>query len=231
MAEMKRKAAAASAHCLLCPAAHTLLPSGTPVQNEREARVPEGGTSVLNHDERKKKMNLSYFQNHARWMRVLVLGACIGVLLGVLGVSAPAVAAVAPAHPAKIDPKCTGVGCNGTDPYATLCAGQPFDHEQMVGSAPITSEGDLFGQVQLWYSPLCQTAWARTVAWVSPVVLEATLRLPVEQFTTAARAMSEVSSPQAFVPLVPVRASGQILRNGRVASGATGLVSLVVCGI
>ena len=175
-------------------------------------------------------MKLSCLQKHARWMRVLVLGACIGVLLGFLGASATAFAAVAPAHPAKIDPTCTGMGCNGTDPSATLCAGQPFDHEQMVRSAPLMSAGYLFGQVQLWYSPLCQTTWARTVALVSPVLLEATIRLPLVHFTAAVQDARAVISPQAFAPTLISGAFGEILHNRRLASGCASLVSPVLCG-
>jgi len=158
----------------------------------------------------------------ARRVRVLILGACI--LVGFLASFSAAFAAPLPVRPARVDPTCSGNGCDGTDPYATQCAGQPFDHEQIVRSAPVLFAGQQFGVVQLWYSPLCRTTWARTVAFLSPLLLQATLALPARQFTTAARGSAMVSSPQAFTPLALAGASGAILRNGRLAAGCASLV-------
>jgi len=169
-------------------------------------------------------MNDHWFPKHARLMRLSLLGACTCMVPGMLASSSPVFAGPLPIHPAKVDPTCAGNGCDGTDPYATLCAGQPFDHEQVLRSAPITFDGQQFGVVQRWYSPLCQTTRARTVAFLSPLLLEATLTLPAERFSIAAWDRGEVSSPQAFAPVALARASGEMVRNGRLASGCASLV-------
>lgn len=168
-------------------------------------------------------------QRHTRRWLVLLVIALLAV--GLLGCSPSVFATTAPAQPARIDPTCAGHGCDGTNPYATMCAGHPFDRERVVISAPITSEGQLFGMVQEWYSPLCQTTWARTVSLAAPVLLEAMIRLPRAHFMATAQGARAVLSPQAFAPTLVSAAFGELLRNGRLATGCASLASPLLCDV
>jgi hypothetical protein len=145
------------------------------------------------------------------------------LLIGFLG-SLPVFAATT-----RVDPACAGQECNGSDPYATLCAGQPFDHEYAVRSAPVVFAGQSLGTVQLWYSPLCHTSWARTVADSPHILLNATLTLPLaaRRYTRAAWNSNAVSSPQAFVPVPLTQGSGEMLHAGYLVYGC---VSMIVRG-
>lgn len=126
----------------------------------------------------------------------------------------------------KIDPACAGHGCDGSDPYTTMCAGQLFDHEYLVLSSAIELAGQMWGTVQLWYSPLCRTSWARTVASTPHILQSATLTLlsATQPYTRTAWNGHEVISPQAFAPVPVVQASGEILHAGRLASGCVSLL-------
>jgi len=159
-------------------------------------------------------------QRSSRLPSLLVAGALL-LLLGFLG-SLPAFAATT-----QVDPACAGRGCNGSDPYATLCAGQPFDHEYVVRSAPLLFVRQSLGTVQLWYSPLCHTSWARTLVDSPHLLLNATLTLPLvrQQYTRAAWDSNAVISPQAFVPASLVQASGEMLRAGHLAYGCVSLIA------
>lgn len=66
---------------------------------------------------------------------------------------------------ASVDPpSCSGSGCNGTNAYATACAGQSWDVWGVVRSSPLKdNEGKSIGVVQLWRSMTCQTYWSRVV--------------------------------------------------------------------
>lgn len=147
----------------------------------------------------------------------LLLLIAAGALLGILPASAATL---------KVDPTCAGHGCTGTDAYATQCAGQPFDQEYIVLSAPLEFAGQALGSVQLWYSPLCHTVWARTVAGEPHILLNATLALSSvpASYTRAAWNGDVVISPQAFAPAPVAQASGEILRAGQLASGCVSLV-------
>lgn len=56
--------------------------------------------------------------------------------------------------------QCSGNGCNGLDPAKTTCASGSVT----VASRSIYSRGDgaLIGKIELRWSPLCKTNWART---------------------------------------------------------------------
>jgi hypothetical protein len=147
----------------------------------------------------------------------MLAGCCVLLLLGLL-VSLPMSAATT-----KVDPTCAAHGCDGSDPYATLCAGQPFDHAYLVLSAPIAFAGQAWGSIQLWYSPLCRTSWARAVASVPALLLSATLTLPgAPPYLRATWNGNQVLSPQAFTPVPRAQASGEILRAGQRAAGCVG---------
>lgn len=158
-------------------------------------------------------------QGFSRLVPLLVAGGLL-LFFGLLG-SLPAFAATV-----QVDPTCAGRGCNGSDPYATLCAGQPFDHEYVVRSAPLLLVRQSLGTVQLWYSPLCHTSWARTVADSPHILVSATITLPLvgQRYTGAAWDRNAVISPQAFVPASLAQASGQMLRAGQLAYGCASLI-------
>ncbi len=64
--------------------------------------------------------------------------------------------------------RCSGHGCDWTNPYTTCCAGCSGDAWWVVLSAPLRdSHGYTGGWVQLWWSATCQTNWTRTVDWVN----------------------------------------------------------------
>lgn len=160
------------------------------------------------------------FKRHPslRLLPMIVVGALLALgWLGGLPVSAA---------PLKVDPTCAGHGCTGTDAYATQCAGQPFDHEYIVPGAPLTFAGQDSGRVQLWFSPLCHTVWARTVADEPHILLAATLALPSAPafYTRAAWSGNVVTSPQAFASVPLAQAFGEILRAGQLASGCASLL-------
>ncbi|HEY1350170.1 MAG TPA: hypothetical protein VGF67_11145 [Ktedonobacteraceae bacterium] len=102
------------------------------------------------------------------------------------------------------------------------CAGQP--HGYLLLSAPIVFARQVRGSIQLWYAPACRTSWARTVAGVPALLLSATLTLPGgAPYLRATWDGRPVRSPQVFTPVLRVRACGQILRVGQLASGCLDL--------
>lgn len=111
---------------------------------------------------------------------VLASVGAVMVLLALAG-TGPALAApashVSATHPfhslsqhaasvARLTPTCSGTGCDGSDPYATGCAG-PLASYYVAASVPLNdSSGNAnwsYGYVQIWWSITCQTNWGRIV--------------------------------------------------------------------
>lgn len=58
-----------------------------------------------------------------------------------------------------VTPYCSGAGCNGKNPQGTNCQSNAY---RVYGVAyPIGS----FGEVELWYSPLCNANWSRATGY------------------------------------------------------------------
>jgi hypothetical protein len=87
-------------------------------------------------------------------LRLAGLVMAFGALL--LPLAAPALAA----SPA-VATSCSGTGCTGQDPQATGCD----NGASTVASTQLKGWFGPIGEVQLRWSPTCQTNWARVVSW------------------------------------------------------------------
>ena len=114
--------------------------------------------------------------------RIPIVGSCLlALIFATLGLAGPAFAASGPYrsyqagafhhsfygfHP---NPLCSGTGCNGSNPYTTLCAGQWWDSWGVLMTTPIKDNNNrVGGYIQLWWSDTCQTNWTRLVAQQNP---------------------------------------------------------------
>jgi hypothetical protein len=93
-----------------------------------------------------------------------------------VGIAAPSAAQADPPTGAT----CGGYGCDLQDPYTTRCVNDAVT----IRSAQVSSSNVVY----LMYSPLCQTAWARTDAvgfWIEVVsyYLNGQHRMTVESYT------------------------------------------------
>ncbi len=110
-------------------------------------------------------------------------------------------------------PLCSRHGCDGLDPYRSLCAGQSWDSWGIVFSVPIqNSSGHTVGYTQLWFSRTCKTNWARTVSYVSDTNVEATVMTKGGNLSTGAcdTSCANMTSYQLYLPTTEACAWGQI---------------------
>jgi uncharacterized protein DUF2690 len=100
-------------------------------------------------------------------LSVFILLSLSLLLLG-SSLAAPRHASAATVHvQIATSPSCSGEGCNGSDPYATRCAGNGTSY-RVVDSVPVVNIFfDKVGYVQLWYSDTCGTNWSRFLCTVS----------------------------------------------------------------
>src|SRR5258708_158360 len=99
-----------------------------------------------------KRVPMIARSNQRRWnkRRLLVIGlvACLVMVLSIT--IAPQVFA---ATRKAASPLCSAQGCNGKDPYTSLCAGQSWDSWYVVLTTQVVSqENQPIGYTQLWWS-------------------------------------------------------------------------------
>lgn len=98
-----------------------------------------------------------------RSIAVLLCIACLGVVIlwsFPMQAHAQALSPSIVHRPSIAMASCSGIRCNGTNPYSTGCAGTGTSY-WVVDSVPVIIGGRNYGWTQLWYSGTCGTNWAR----------------------------------------------------------------------
>lgn len=178
-----------------------------------------------------------------RSVQLFAHAACMLLFFGWFLVNASASHAFAAGatslHTLAVDPPtCSGVGCDGTNPYATFCAGQSWDQWRVLASTPVKADDGgsaIIGYVQLWRSTTCATNWARLViqaphawSWVT-VVLQNGTTTAIDPDTSGASALL---SPQLYAPTVQACAHGTVAvfaTKEKRFDGSVGQSNLVRC--
>lgn len=136
----------------------------------------------------------------------------VGVLACVCGI-VPGRALAASRHVARLQaPTCSQEQCNGTNPYATRCAGQGASYRVLdMAYLRDLRTGRTFGYVQLWFSATCQTNWARYVCLSDPTTCP-TVFYTVQALSGAAEEASNIAgvTRQLYLPTTKAYAMAQL---------------------
>jgi hypothetical protein len=172
-----------------------------------------------------------------------IKAALIPTLLTALLLAAALGAALAPAfaraHAARAAgqsshaPLCSGTGCDFTDPYKELCAGQWWDSWWVVATAPmVDARGRAAGYVQLWWSATCQTNWTRAIDQLAqPGVMITHLQdLATNRGDSNQTQGRAAGTRQLYLPQSPASAQGLVELSGDTYTGSVNQDAITVVG-